>query len=164
MDLYSMPDDRASNGTSLEKQLFLLNPLPPTGFDQAKKLIDCKLEAALDSLSQSASAIRLLLEAQSVAELATAAGASLRYDLEGLLASSTHLSRLAGMMQQSLAGGTQACEQRTERDIANVVDAVAKHRTAVQNNAIALTEAALDKARAPSPISHVSRAVERRAR
>ena len=164
MDLYSMPDDRAGNGTSLEKQLSLLNPLPCTGFDQAKKVIDGKLQAALDSLSQSASAVCLLLEAQTPTELTTAAGATLRNDLEALLASSTHLSRLAGMMQQSLAGGQQACEQRTEREITDVVDAIARHRTAIQNNAIALTEAALDKARAPSPVSHVSRAAERRPR
>jgi hypothetical protein len=164
MDMTRMPDDASNDSQHLEKQLHLLNSLTRDEFDIAEKMIDSKLQCALDSLDNSARSIRMLLEAQSPAELASPAGLSLRGDLEGLLASSTHLARLAAMMQQGFTSSRDACERRTEQQIASVVDAVDKHRAAVQDNAIALTEAALDRARAPSPLSHASRAAERRPR
>ncbi len=167
MNTYGLPEDEQNEAfphARLEKQLLLLNELSCSEFDLAERLVDKKLNAAMASLQQSASAIRLLLAAQSPADLATDAGVALRADLQALLDSSTHLTRLAGMMQDGFSSGREACETRTEQKIANVVHAVARHRTEVQDNAIALTEAALDKARAPSPISHASRAIERRPR
>lgn len=164
MDRTRLPDDASNDAEPLEKQLYLLNSLTRTEFEIAEKMIDTKLQAALDSLDNSACAIKMLLEAQSPAELTSPEGLILRGDLEGLLASSTHLARLAGLMKEGFTSGRDACARRTEAQIANVVDAVDKHRTEVQDNAIALTEAALDRARASSPLSHASRAAERRPR
>lgn len=167
MTLYSLPEDERNGlhpANTLEKQLALLNSVTRNEFDQAERLVLTKLQAAMDSLRQSATAIRMLIAAQSPGDLASPAGAALRSDLEALLASSTHLSRLATMMQDGFTSERKACEKRTDQEIANVIDAVEKHRNAVQNNAIALTEAALDKARAPSSSNQAGRAIERRSR
>ena len=164
MNANNMSNDPCDNDCNLEQKLALLNSLTRDEFDQAEKLINTKLQAALDSLEQSATAVRMLLAAQSPADLASASGVAVRKDLESLLASSTHLSRLASLMQQGFSSGREASEKRTEQEIAKVVDAVQKHRVTVQDNAIAMTQSALDKARAPSPINHASRAAERRPR
>lgn len=164
LDLYSLPDDMPDAGSILEKKLTLLNTLTRQEFDQAEKLIDARLQNAMGSLSQSAAAIEMLLAAQTPADLATEAGIAMRNELEALRASSTHLTRLATLMQHGFSDGRKAHEKRTDIEIAKVVDAVSKHRTVVQDNAIALTEAALDKARSPSPLSHASRTAERRPR
>jgi hypothetical protein len=164
VNLNHMSNEAPDSETTVEQQLALLNSLTREEFDQAERLINAKLQASLDSLEQSAGAIRLLLAAQSPADLASPAGIAIRNDLESLLASSTHLSRLASMMQEGFSNGREVSEKRTEQEIANVVDAVQKHRMTVQDNAIAMTQSALDKARAPSPVNHASRAVERRPR
>lgn len=164
MSLTHLPHDADNAAWHLERQLGALNALTREEFSLAEQLISKKLQAALDSLDHSAQAIRMLLDAQSPAELASASGVAQREELENLLASSRHLARLAAMMQESFASGRDLHERRTDLQIANVVEAVDRHRVAVQDNAIALTEAALDRARAPSPLNHASRAAERRPR
>lgn len=170
MDLYSLPDDGSNAGNGLEKKLQLLNALTRNEFDQAEKLIGTKLQASMTSLQQSAAAITMLLAAQTPADRETPAGIATRKELEALLASSTHLSRLTSLIREGFSSGRQAHEQRTDREITKVVEAVEKHRTAVQDNAIAITEAALAKARSTLPASpaapfvHLRRAIDRRAR
>jgi hypothetical protein len=164
VNLNNMSNDEMDSGTTVEQQLALLNSLTREEFDQAERLINAKLQASLDSLEQSAAAVRLLLAAQTPADLASPAGMAMRSDLESLLASSIHLSRLASMTQEGFSNGRAVSAKRTEQEIAKVVDAVQKHRVTVQDNAIAMTQSALDKARAPSPLNHASRAVERRPR
>ena len=148
----------------IEKRLTQVDDLTRSEFDAAEKLIDDKLQAAMASLEQSAAALQLLLSTQSVAELASTEGQTLRSDLETLLDSSTHLSRLAALMQQDFHHGRQTYERRTEEKIADVVSAIASHRAAVQDNAIALTEAALSKARTHSQLANPGRFVDRRTR
>lgn len=164
MERYEADDHEFNCDNSIEKRLSRIDKLNRSEFDNAGKLIDDKLQAAMASLEQSTAALELLLSTQSAAELASTAGQTLRSDLETLLASSTHLSHLAAMMQQDFHHGRQAYERRTEQKIAEVVSAIATHRAAVQDNAIALTEAALSKARAPSQLSTPGRFSDRRAR
>ena len=164
MNMNRLPDDASNNALDLEQQLGVLNGLTRDEFSLAERLIDSKLQAALDSLDHSARAIHMLLDAQSPAELPSPAGLAQQRELEGLLASSQHLARLAATMQQTFTNGRDAQERRTTLQIASVVAAVDKHRLEVQDNAIALTEAALDRARAPAPLNHASRTAERRPR
>lgn len=163
MERYEADDDALNFGRKAEKRLTLIDNLTRSRFDNAGRLIDDKLQTAMASLEQSTAALQLLLSAQSAAELASAAGQTMRDDLETLLASSTHLSRLAALMQQDFHTSRQACEQRSEQKIAKVVQAIAHHRATVQDNAIALTEAALSKARASSPQGKPDRSDDRRA-
>lgn len=164
MERYEANDEKPSYGSGIEKRLNQIDNLTRIEFDNAQKHIDDKLQTALASLEQSATALKLLLSAQSAAELASVEGQALRDDLETLLASSTHLSQLAAMMQRDFHNGRQACQRHTELKIAEVVDAIASHRAAVQSNAIALTEAALSKARAPLSQSKPGRDGDRRIR
>ena len=136
MNANNMSNDPCDNDCNLEQKLALLNSLTRDEFDQAEKLINTKLQAALDSLEQSATAVRMLLAAQSPADLASASGVAVRKDLESLLASSTHLSRLASLMQQGFSSGREASEKRTEqetRDLARTlsVDARDRHVTRI---------------------------------
>lgn len=164
MDRYEADDHEFNCGNGIEKRLILIDKLNRSEFDNAGKLIDDKLQAAMASLEQSTAALQLLLSTQSAVEIASTAGQALRNDLETLLASSTHLSRLAAVMQQDFHHGRQVYERHTEQKIAEVVSAIANHRAAVQDNAIALTEAALSKARAPARPSNPGRLDDRRTR
>ncbi len=156
--------DETGADTGLAKQLALLNAVTRKEFDQAEELIQSRLQAAIASLQQSSMAIRMMLSAQHPAERDSPDGLKLQRELEALLATSTQLSGLATGMQADFSASRRACEQRTDNSISLVVEAVAKHRSTVQDNAIALTEAALDKARSPSPPTHASRSAERRPR
>ena len=160
----SLTRDALDAEHSLENQLTALHAISRHDFEQAEKLIEAKLNNAMDSLQKSASAIQMLLSAQRPEDLETPAGKMLRHDLDALLDSSKHLSRLAILIHANLNTDRQTGEKRTSREIANVVDAVARHRAAVQDNAIALTEAALDKARAPALPNQGIRSTERRPR
>ncbi len=151
MERHEADDDASNFGNDIEKRLTLIDNLARTEFDNAGRVIENKLRTAMASLEQSTAALQMLLSTQSPAELASAEGQVLRNDLETLLASSTHLSRLAAMMQKDFHDGRQTYEQRTGEKIARVVQAIASHRATVQDNAIALTEAVLSKARASSP-------------
>lgn len=146
------------------KQLSLLNKVTKQEFDQAEELIQSRLQSAISSLEQSSTAIRMMLSAQSPADQASEAGIALRRDLEALLASSTHLNRLANLMQTDFSATRNACEQQTDSSIARVVAAIDQHRSEVQDNAIAMTEAALVKARGPSAATQARRITDRRPR
>jgi hypothetical protein len=135
-------------GDGLEAQLARLTALTRAEFEQAGKLIDAKLAAAMESLQQSAQSIEDLLAAQSPADLESPQGIALRRDLEGLLANSAHLARLATMMQNGFETERQQRETRTQRGIANLAGAVELHRGRQQGEAIAMAEAALKRARA----------------
>ena len=164
MERYEADDHQFDRGNGIEKRLALIDQLTRSEFDTAGTLIDGKLQAAMNSLEHSAAALQMLLSAQSAVEIASAEGRALRNDLETLLASSAHLSHLAGLMQEDFRHGRQIHERRTEQKIAEVVSAIASHRAAVQDNAIALTEAALSKARAPSQHAKSNRFSDRRMR
>lgn len=162
MERYEADDDASNFGHNAEKRLVLIDNVSRNRFDNGGCLIDNKLQMAMASLEQSTGALQLLLSAQSPAELASLHGQTLRNDLETLLASSTHLARLAAMMQQDFNTSRQDGKQKSEQKMANVVQAIAHHRATVQDNAIALTEAALSKARASSPQSKPDRVDDRR--
>ena len=156
--------DEASGDSSLAKQLSLLNAATKQEFEQAERLIQSRLQTAIASLQQSSTAIRMMLSAQHPAERESASGIKLQRELEALLDNSTHLSRLANMMQSDFSASRRTCEQRTDSSISMVVNAVEQHRSTVQDNAIAMAEAALDRARSPSPLTHASRSSDRRPR
>ena len=164
MERFEEDDHQSDCGKGIEKRLALIDQLTRSEFDDAGKLIDDKLQAAMTSLEHSAAALQMLLSAQSDNERASVEGQALRKDLETLLASSAHLMHLATLMQGEFHHGWQTHEQRTEQKIAEVVSAIASHRAAVQDNAIALTEAALSKARAPSQAPKPGRFDDRRMR
>ena len=164
MELYKSPSDEFSAESGLAKQLMLLNVTTKQEFNQAEQLIHSRLQTAISSLQQSSTAIRMMLSAQNPADLNSPTSIELRRDLEALLSSSTHLTRLANMMQSDFSASRRVCEQHTDCSINKVVAAVDQHRSAVQDNAIAMTEAALDKARSPSPPTCTSRSTERRPR
>ena len=156
--------DETGDNTGLEKQLALLNAVTRQEFDQAEELIKSRLQTAIASLHQSSTAIRMLLSAQHPSERDSPAGLKLQEELEALLSTSIQLSQVANGMQTDFSTSRRTCEQRTDRSISMVVEAVEKHRATVQDNAIAMTEAALDKARSPSPPTHASRSADRRPR
>ena len=147
MDNCSLPENLPDTENSIEKQLAVPRELTRAEFDTAKKMIGAKLQSAMHSLRHSVSSIHLLLAAQNPADMTASAANKMQRDLASLLVSGNRLAQLALMLQQGFSGDHGAAQQRTEREIANVVAAIAQHRTAVQDNAIALTEAALDKAR-----------------
>lgn len=167
MNLYKLPldpFDESDAEAGLVKQLALLDASTKQKFDQAERLIASRLQTATASLQQSSMAIRSMLSGQNPADRESASGVKLQRELEGLLNSINHLSRLANMIQTNFRAGRLACEQRTDNSIKTVVNAIEKHRSMVQDNAIAMTEAALTKARSPSPLTPTSRWVERRRR
>ncbi len=167
MDLYKLSFDafdETGAGSGLAKQLALLNRVTKQEFDQAERLIQSRLQKAIASLQQSSTAIRMMLSAQHPAERDSPAGIKLQHELEALLASSLQLSSVANGMQTDFITSRRTCEKRTDISISMVVEAVEKHRSTVQDNAIAMTEAALDKARSPSPLTHASRSADRRPR
>ena len=156
--------DDTGDGTGLAKQPALLNAVTRKEFDQAEALIESRLQTAIASLQQSSTAIRMLLSAQHPSERDSPAGRKLQEELEALLSTSAQLSQVANGMHADFSTSRRTCEQRTDSSISKVVEAVEKHRATVQDNAIAMTEAALDKARSPAPPAHASRSAERRPR
>ena len=164
MERFEADDHQYDCGKGIGKRLALIGQLTRSELDDAGKVIDDKLQAAITSLEHSAAALQMLLAAQSDTERASVEGQTLRKDLEALLASSAHLMHLATLMQGDFHHGRQAHERRTEEKIAEVVSAIASHRAAVQDNAIALTEAALSKARAPLQAPKPGRFDDRRTR
>ena len=156
--------DGAGSASSLAKQLGLLNAVTRQEFDQAEQLIQSRLQTAVASLQQSSTAIRMMLSAQHPGDRESAAGHKLQRELETLLSTSTQLSTVARGMQTDFIASRRTCEQRTDSSISMVVKAVEKHRLTVQDNAIAMTEAAIDKARSPSPPKRVGRSPDRRPR
>ena len=164
MDNYRLPENLPDTDNSLEKQLAQSSALTRAEFDEAEKIIGFKLQSAMNSLQQSASNIKLLLAAQNPADRNAPAAMALQHDLESLLASGNHLEQLALLLQKNFTGDHEAGQKRTECEIAKVLDAIAQHRTSVQDNAIALTEAALNKARARDPSGHVINTNRRTAR
>lgn len=156
--------DEAGSASSLAKQLALLNAVTRQEFDQAEQLIQSRLQTAIASLHQSSTAIRMMLSAQHPDNRESATGLKLQRELEALLSTSSQLSSVARGIQSDFSISRHTCEQRTDGSISMVVKAVEKHRSTVQDNAIAMTEAALDKARSPSPLTHAGRSADRRPR
>jgi hypothetical protein len=131
----------------IKTQLQQLNNVTQNEFEQAQKLIELKLQTTMNSLQQSAATIEMLLTSQSPADIDTPAGIALRQELQSLLATSTHLAELTKRIKKEFADGRALSEKRTGYEIANVCKAV-DIQTTFQEDAMALTAAILEKARA----------------
>lgn len=148
LDHYRLPENVPNSDNRIEKQLGQLSALTRDSFDETEKMIGIKLQLAMESLKRSAGTINMLLAAQDPADMTTPAAIALRHDLEALLANGNRLAQMAVQLQQGFTGDREAGQKRAECEIANVIEAIAQHRTVVQDNAIVLTEAVLAKARA----------------
>lgn len=149
---------------NLRTQLASISSTTRKEFDEAERLIEERLASASASLNQSIKAIRMLLSAQQPHELESKAGIALHDDLKQLLANSEYLSQMAVKVRSDFLSARHVCEERTERQLKTVIAALEMHRAAMEDNAVALTEAALLRARTGAAITVTGRPPERRAR